>query len=168
MRIDPDRAASETTVLAQYLDFQRETILLKTDGLTHDQLNQTHAPSQLTLAGLLHHLALVEEDWVEVRFAGLPEREPWASIDWDADPNWEFRTAIERDPVWLRQRYRQACQRSRAVLDGATLDRISVKSLRDGQQFTARWMLLHLIGETARHAGHADILREAIDGEVGE
>ncbi len=56
---------------------------------------QKHAPSELTLAGSLYHLALVEEDWMEVRFAGLPEREPWGGVDWDTDPGWEFRTACD-------------------------------------------------------------------------
>jgi len=57
-------------------------MLKKTDGLTREQLAPKHAPSDLTLAGLLYHLSLVEEDWMEVRFAGLPDREPWASVDW--------------------------------------------------------------------------------------
>src|SRR5712671_1722299 len=65
MRIDPDPAGSETALLGQYLDYQRETMLSKTDGLTQAQMAQKHAPSELTLAGLLYHLALVEEDWME-------------------------------------------------------------------------------------------------------
>lgn len=168
MRIDPHPAAPELESLAQYLDYQRETILAKTEGLTRAQLGRAHPPSDLTLAGLLLHLALVEEDWVEVRFSGMPEREPWAGIDCVADPNWEFRTAVDQDPEWLLERYRQACRRSRAALDGVGLEDLSVLPLRDGPRFTARWMLLHLIEETARHAGHADILREAIDGQTGE
>jgi hypothetical protein len=132
MRTDPDPAGPELDVLSQYLDYQRETMLSKTDGLTRQQLARKHPPSELTLAGLLYHLSLVEEDWMEVRFAGLPDREPWASVDWESDPDWEF------------------------------------KALRDGRQFSLRWVLLHLIEETARHAGHADLLREAIDGTVGE
>lgn len=168
MRIDPDPASSEDVLLGQYLEYQRETILSKIDGLTHEQLGQAHSPSELTLAGLLYHLALVEENWVEVRFAGMPEREPWVGIDWQADPNWEFRAALDLQPESLRERYKQACERSRAVLKDIALDDLSVLPLRDGQRFSARWMVLHLIEETARHAGHADILREAIDGQVGE
>ena len=68
MRIDPDPAGPELVMLSQYLDYQRETMLSKTDGLTRRQLAQQHPPSQLTLAGLLYHLSLVEEDWMEVRF----------------------------------------------------------------------------------------------------
>jgi len=169
VRTDPDPGGSEFGLLSQYLNYQRETMLSKTDGLTHEQLAQKHAPSELTLAGLLYHLSLVEEDWMEVRFAGLPDREPWAGVDWHADPNWEFRTATQLEPEHLRSRYREACERSRQVMSNAAgLDQLSVKALRDGRHFSLRWVLLHLIEETARHAGHADFLREGIDGTVGE
>jgi uncharacterized damage-inducible protein DinB len=169
MRIDPDPAASEAELLAQYLDYQRATVLAKTEGLDSAQLRYQHAPSSLTLAGLLYHLALVEESWMEVRFLGLPEREPWPGVDWDADPDWEFHAAARLEPDELRQRYRDACDRSRqAMAAAASLDELSVKALRDGRHFPLRWVLLHLIEETARHAGHADLLREAIDGSVGE
>ncbi len=169
MRIDPDPAGAELVLLGQYLDYQRETMLSKTYGLTRGQLGMRHPPSQLTLAGLLYHLSLVEEDWLEVRFSGLPDREPWASVSWETDPDWEFRTAVDLEPAQLQSRYREACARSRHVVSEATsLDQLSVKALRDGRHFSLRWVLLHLIEETARHAGHADFLREAIDGTVGE
>jgi uncharacterized damage-inducible protein DinB len=169
MRIDPDPGGSELELLNQYLDYQRDTMLSKTDGLTRQQLARTHPPSELTLAGLLHHLSLVEEDWLEVRFSGLPDRDPWASVDWNADPNWEFRTAVDLEPEQLQSRYRKACERSRKVVsEAAGLDQLSIQTLRDGRHFSLRWVLLHLIEETARHAGHADFLREAIDGTVGE
>jgi uncharacterized damage-inducible protein DinB len=169
MRIDPDPAGSELDVILQYLDYQRETILSKTDGLSRGQLAQKHPPSELTLAGLLYHLSLVEEDWMEVRFAGLPDREPWVSVDWDSDPDWEFRTAAHLGPQQLQSRYREACERSRHVVSNAAgLDQLSAGALRDGRHFSLRWVLLHLIEETARHVGHADFLREAIDGAVGE
>ena len=169
MRIDPDPAGAEFGMLAQYLDYQRETLLSKTDGLTREQLALKNPPSELTLAGLLYHLALVEEDWMEVRFAGLPDREPWASVDWDADRNWEFSAAASLEPVQLQIRYREACDRSRQVVANSTgLGQLSATAMRDGRHFSLRWVLLHLIEETARHVGHADFLREAIDGAVGE
>jgi hypothetical protein len=65
----------------EYLDYQHDPMLSKTDGLTREQMAQSHPPSTLTLGGLLYHLALVEEDWMEVRFLGLPDREPWAGVD---------------------------------------------------------------------------------------
>jgi uncharacterized damage-inducible protein DinB len=170
MRQDPDpTTGSERDSLAQYLDYQRETILLKTEGLTKAQLAQAIPSSGLTLAGLLYHLALVEESWFEEDFLGLPSRDDWASVDWDADRDFEFRTAVDKEPEWLRDRYRTACDRARQVAAGAdSLDTLSVRPLRDGRTFTLRWMLLHLIEETARHAGHMDLLREAIDGVTGE
>jgi uncharacterized damage-inducible protein DinB len=169
VRTEPKTIGSELDLLRQYLDYQRETVLLKTAGLTREQLVQPLAPSTLTLAGLLYHLALVEEVWLEVRFAGMPERLPWAGVDWDADPDWEFRTAADLAPQQLRRRYREACHRSRGVVARAgSLDQLSVSTDRHGERFTLRWVMLHLIEETARHAGHADLLRQAIDGSVGE
>lgn len=106
---------------------------------------------------------------MEVRFSGLAYREPWGSVDWDADPKWEFRTAESMAPEELRARYREACERSRQIVTGAgDADQLSAKPLGDGRHFSLRWVLLHLIEETARHAGHADLIREAIDGSVGE
>jgi len=168
-RVPTDPRGGERELLGQYLNFQRETMLAKTAGLNQDQMARAHEPSSLTLAGLLLHLALVEESWMEVRFLGLPIREPWAGVDFDEDPEWEFRTSAELEPEQLRQRYREACERSRqAAAQADGLDQLSVQPLRDGRRFSLRWVLLHLLEETARHAGHADLLREAIDGTVGE
>jgi uncharacterized damage-inducible protein DinB len=170
VRQDPDSTTtSERELLGQYLDYQRETILLKTEGLTKEQLGQRIPTSALTLAGILYHLALVEEDWFEVKFLGQQDREDWQGIDWDADPEYEFRTALAKEPDWLRRRYRDACDRARQVTDAAeSLDDASVSTRIGGKPFTLRWVMLHLIEETARHAGHADLLREAIDGTTGE
>jgi uncharacterized damage-inducible protein DinB len=170
VRQDPDPpTASERDSLGQYLDYQRETILLKTEGLTKAQLGQKIPSSDLTLAGILYHLALNEEGWFEVEFLGREDREDFAGIDWKADPSYEFRTALEKEPDWLRRRYREACDRARQVTTAAdSLDDVSVSTRIGGKPFTLRWVMLHMIEETARHAGHADLLREAIDGVVGE
>jgi len=106
---------------------------------------------------------------MQSRFLGLPDREPWAGVDWGVDPDWEFRTATQLQPEQLRARYREALDRSNRVVSEATsLDQLSVQPLRSGQFFTLRWVLLHLLEETARHVGHADLLCQAIDGTVGE
>ena len=90
-------------------------------------------------------------------------------MNWDLDSDWEFRTAAELEPEQLRQRYRHACERSRQVVAQArSLDQLSAQPRRNGRQFSLRWVLLHLFEEIARHAGHADLLREALDGSVGE
>ena len=169
MRSDPPESGPELQALTAYLDFQRETILLKTEGLTREQLAHQLPSSSLTLAGLVNHLALVEDSWFPVRFLGLPDDPLWADHDWDADPEFEFRTAVDLTPEELRGRYERACARSREVVAGAeSLDQLSVEKRRSGRHFDLRWVLLHMIEETARHAGHADLLREAIDGTVGE
>lgn len=100
---------------------------------------------------------------------GLEDDPLWTGHDWDADPDYEFRTAVDHDPERLRRRYRDACARSREVLARAeSLDQLSVGTSRSGSNWDLRWVLLHMVEETARHAGHADLLREAIDGAVGE
>lgn len=167
MRSEPDPGGSEADLLGQYLDVQREALLAKTEGLDREQLAQLHPPPMLTLGGLLYHLSLAEVDWMGIHFSGQPDRDPFVGADWDADPDWQFRVPAEMGPEQLRQRYREACDRSRAVVREASgLEQLSAKPVRD-KHFSLRWVLLHLIEETARHAGHADLLREAIDGSVG-
>jgi uncharacterized damage-inducible protein DinB len=169
MRVDPPDSGPELLQLTAFLDYQRETVLQKADGLTREQLAQRLPPSELTLGGLLNHLARVEDVWFRVRFAGLPPAEWRAGVDPAVDPDREFRTAADVDPDVLRDRYRTACRASREVVAGAAdLDQLSVLPRRDGGLIDLRWILLHMIEETARHAGHADLLRESIDGAVGE
>jgi uncharacterized damage-inducible protein DinB len=169
-RIAPIFDNPELTMLVEYLDFHRATFLHKIDGLTREQFVSTPiASSKLSLAGLTKHLALVEDTWFSVRFAGEPDREPWASAPFDVDPDWEFRTAADDEPSALRSMYVDACERSRKAIAGATADQLSVEAIRpEKQQFSLRWVVLHMIEETSRHNGHADLLREAIDGAVGE
>jgi uncharacterized damage-inducible protein DinB len=167
-RHEPQPASDERTTLDQFLDFQRATLLLKTEGLDGADMTRRLPTSALTLAGLLKHLALVEDNWIQVRFLGLPELEPWASAPWDEDRDWEFHTAEHDDPDDLRALYRDACDRSRQGVAGADLDALSVRVDRNGRHWSLRWILTHLLEETSRHNGHADLLREAVDGAVGE
>jgi hypothetical protein len=115
-------------------------------------------------------MALVEDSWFTERFAGQPEPAPWAGVDWDADPDWEHHSAAEDTPEALLALYAASCERSRAVYAAAeSLDQHSVVGdRRTGAPFTLRWIMLHMIEETARHNGHVDLLREAIDGVTGE
>jgi len=169
MPTEPHEIAPERDQLNRFLDIQRDTILRKCEGLNREQLSQPHPPSSLTLGGLLNHLALVEDSWFRVRFTGEPEDDRWAGIDWDADPDYEFRTAADLEPDELRGRYEQACERSREIVaEAESLEQLSVQQRGNGHHFDLRWVLLHLIEETARHAGHADLLREAIDGTTGD
>jgi uncharacterized damage-inducible protein DinB len=169
MRTDPPDTGPELVQLTAFLDYQRETMLLKTEGLTREQLAQPLASSSLTLAGLLNHLAKVEDVWFRVRFAGLPAARWREDADRPADPDWDFSTAGSVPPEQLRERYRTACDASRAVVaEAPDLDQLSARPRRDGVHVDLRWILIHMIEETGRHAGHADLLREAIDGSTGE
>lgn len=168
-RVDPESAADEATMLGQYLDYQRATLLGKVAGLDRTQLATTTAASSLHLAGLLKHLALVEHWWFREVLHGEPPHPVYAHVDWDADPDWEFRTAADDDPAWLVELYTEACRASRAAVAGtASLDQQAVRGRPDGTRPSVRWILLHMLEETARHNGHADLLREAIDGVTGE
>jgi uncharacterized damage-inducible protein DinB len=166
----PSLQADERTMLVAYLDFQRATMLLKAEGLSDQQLAQTTAASSLTLGGLLKHLALVEDHWFRHMLLGEEPAALWRDHDWDADPDWEFESAAQDSGAWLVDLYTNACDASRAAVASLeSLDHLSSRpSHRTGEHFSLRWVLLHMIEETARHAGHADLLREAIDGVTGE
>jgi uncharacterized damage-inducible protein DinB len=130
---------------------------------------RTTAASDLTLAGLVKHLALVEDSWFTERFAALPAPKPWAGVDWEADRDWEMHSAVHDSPAELLALYDAACARSRAIIDAASsLDQHHTGGGWDRGPLTLRWILVHMIEETARHNGHADFLREAIDGLTGE
>jgi uncharacterized damage-inducible protein DinB len=170
-RIDPPASAGEKDTLLGFLRYQRATVLVKCAGLRTEQWRSRSTVSALTLAGLVKHLALVEESWLVERFAGRTIPEPWTGVDWNADPDWEFRTALEDDPAWLATRYREAWGRADRIVAESDLAALSAAAVRidDRQErVSLRWILVHLIDETARHNGHADLLREAIDGTTGE
>lgn len=169
-RTDPDQVGDEITQLTQFLDYNRGTVVTKAEGLDHVGLNATHPPSEMTIAGIVKHLALVEDWWFHQVMGGLPEPEPWASAP-DDDPDWEWHSAADDSLDDLLALYAAACERSRAVVAavGGDLDALSVRpSRRNDEHFTLRWIFLHMLEETARHAGHADLLREAVDGATGE
>lgn len=172
-RTDPPLAADEASMLVAYLDYHRDTLRMKVDGLTADQLRRSHPPSTLTLGGLLKHVALNEASWFGRVLHGRPMAEPWVSADWDADPDWEFNSARDDSPEELRRVMDDAVAQASRDIDEALrlggLDQLSVTpSLRESGQFTLRWILLHMIEEYARHNGHADLIRESIDGATGE
>jgi uncharacterized damage-inducible protein DinB len=168
-RIDPHLQADEQTTLVQFLDYHRATFLGKIEGLSQEQMNIALAPSDLTLAGLTKHLALVEDSWFQERFVGV-EVEPWASAPFDDDRDWEMHSASHDSPDDLVALYRAAIARSQATL--STVDSLDVLSAvndrQEGIPYSMRWILVHMIEETARHNGHADLIRQSIDGLTGE
>jgi uncharacterized damage-inducible protein DinB len=161
-------AGTETETLVAFLDYYRELILDKAGGLTQEQLGTSLAPSTMTIAGMIYHLAVVEEAWFSQNFLGHDLGEPWSSVDWKNDRDWEWDIAPTLDPDLVRDAYRDAFERSNEiVVEAESLDQLSVLDDEDSKR-SLRWILVHMIEETARHAGHADLIRESIDGEVGD
>ena len=173
-RTDPPLRADEATTLIAYLDYHRDTLRMKTAGLDQTQLAATLTPSSMTLGGMVKHLALVESNWLNDVLMGRDEVEPWASVDWEADRDWDWHSAVDDSPQDLRRLYEESVAASDAIISEALadggLDRLSeTQSHREGEgAFSLRWILVHLIEEYARHNGHADLIRESIDGETGE
>ena len=98
--IDPDLvpASGELTTLTSFLDYYRAVMVRKAQGLTQDQMATRLGPSVLTIGGLLKHLAVVEDAWFTKRLLGQDDIEPWASVDWEAEPDWDFASAAADDP----------------------------------------------------------------------
>jgi uncharacterized damage-inducible protein DinB len=173
-RTEPPLTGSENEILVGFLDHHRDTLRMKTDGLDAAQLDQRLEPSTMTLGGLLKHLAYVEDWWVNQVFAGNPAPEPWASVDWKADGDWEWHSAAQDTPEQLRSLYEEMVTASDRILrtalaDPDALDQRSRRTFRSdpSREYSLRYVLVHLIEEYARHNGHADLLRESIDGQVG-
>ena len=173
-RSDPPLAAPEAETLRAYLDYHRDTLLMKTDGLTQEQLTRTLPPSELTLGGLLKHAALNDDWWFCRVFGGRDSEPDWVPAGaFDEDDDWEFHSAKDDTPEQLRRIFDSARADADAAiergLDAGGLDAPSaMPSRREGTPFSLRWVVLHMIEEYARHNGHADLLREAVDGQVGE
>jgi uncharacterized damage-inducible protein DinB len=172
-RPEPSLNADEPTTLLGFLEFQRATFAWKTADLGDDDLRRSLTPSSMTLGGMMKHLALNEDSWFCERFAGEQPVEPWASVDWDADPDWEWRTATEEPAAELREQWRSSVERARRAVEAAlatdpTLGQPARAFTWNGETGTLRWIVTHMIEEYARHNGHADLIRESIDGSVGE
>ena len=164
--------AEEVTALRGFLDYHRDTLRWKCSGLTQEQLAQVHEPSTMTLGGMMKHLALNEVGWFGQTLAGEPYPPPFDGIDWDADPDWEWRTARDDSPADQWALYDECVRRADAAIDQALarggLDAESVQQSSSQGAFSLRWILLHMIEEYARHNGQADLIRESIDGATGE
>jgi uncharacterized damage-inducible protein DinB len=169
-RQDPPESGDEKSQLLGFLDYHRDTLRMKVDGLSGEQLNADHQPSSMTLGGMLKHLALVEQWWFGCTFLGREYSEPWASVDWEADEDWDWHSAAVDTPEQLRTLFDAEVADSDAIIAAAPgLDALSVREgRRTGKPFNLRWILLHMIEEYARHNGHADLIRESIDGVTGE
>jgi uncharacterized damage-inducible protein DinB len=171
-RPEPPLAADETATLLGFLDYQRATFEWKCRGLDAAGLNTMVAASTMTLGGMLKHMALVEDGWFSRSLFGRDYSPPWDAVDWAADPDWEWHTAAQDSPDQLRALWQESVTHSRAcvaeALAAGGLDQLAERTWPDGSAPSLRWILCHMVEEYARHNGHADLIRESIDGEAGE
>jgi hypothetical protein len=169
---EPPLAGTEVEHLVGALDRLRVTFRWKADGLDAAGLQNTIGASSLTLGGLLKHLAAVEDYYFTTKMRGEPIGAPWDDTGWDGSNDWEFASAADDSPAQLYALWDGAVERSHARLDAALadggLDQPIHVSGPDGTHANLRRLVCDLVEEYGRHTGHADLLREAVDGLVGE
>ena len=169
---EPPLAGTEAEHLLGALDRMRWTFRWKAGDLDAAGLQVRIGASSLTLAGLLKHLAFVEDYTFTTKLKGEPPGAPWKAEDWDDDPDWEFTSAADDTPEQLYALYDEAADRNRRRIDSAIaeggLDQLVDVSGPDDRHASLRRLICDLIEEYGRHTGHADLLREAVDGRVGE
>jgi len=169
---EPPLAGTEAEHLTGALDRLRATFRWKADDLDAEGLRTRVGASSLTLGGLLKHLAVNEDYAFTVKLKGEPLGEPWEESSWDTDDDWEFTSAAGDAPADLYALWDGAVARSRARLNAALadggLDQLTHASAPDGSHASLRRLVVDLIEEYGRHTGHADLLREAVDGRTGE
>jgi len=162
-RTEPPLEASERDMLNAWLDFERATLAIKCAGLTDAQLRERAVPpSSLSLLGLIRHMAEVERNWFRPVLAGEPMACIFSSgMDWEAS----FRDVGTADVVEAFGAWQAECANARRLVGAAPS--LDVSGERGGERFSLRWVMNHMIEEYARHNGHADLIRERIDGLVG-
>jgi Protein of unknown function (DUF664) len=169
---EPPLAGTEVEHIVGALDRLRTTFRWKADDLDSAGLQHRIAASSLTLGGLLKHLAAVEDYYFTAKMRGEPMGAPWDTTGWDGSNDWEFQSAADDTPDELYSLWDGAVERSRARLDVALadggLDQLINASRPDGRHASLRRLLCDLLEEYGRHTGHADLIREAVDGRVGE
>jgi uncharacterized damage-inducible protein DinB len=162
-RTEPPETGGERETLAGFLRWHRETTAWKCSGLSEADLRRAPLPTTtLTLLGLVRHLAEVEHGWVRQRVEGLDVPDLWCG---DEHPDADFDDVATADVAEAFDRWRDACAHTDEVLAAREL---STTFDHRGRPLSTRWLLTHLIEEYARHNGHADLIREAIDGSTGE
>jgi len=169
---EPPLAGTEVEHLVGALNRLRTTFRWKADNLDAAGLRTRIGASSLTRGGLLKHLASVEDYAFGTKLSGAPLGEPWDDNGWDTDDDWEFTSAADDTPEQLYALWDGAVERSRVRLEAALAaggpDQLIHLSTPDGRHASLRRLLCDLIEEYGRHTGHADLLREAVDGVVGE
>ena len=169
---EPPLAGTEAEHLVGALDRLRTTFRWKADDLDAVGLGTRIGASSLTLGSLLKHLARAEDEMFSRKLRGAPVSAPWDTAPWHADPDWDFNSAADDTPDDLYAIWDRTIERSRASLRTALanggLDQLVHLATPDGRHVNLRRLVCDLIEEYGRHTGHADLLREAVDGRVGE
>lgn len=169
---EPSWTAGEVELQLFALERSRAQFAWKCGGLDAAGLHKSHPPSAMTLAGLLKHMALVEDRYAAEFLGGPGLGPPWKAENFAANPNWDWQTAADDTPEELYALWSGAVERSRAAwaqaLANGGLDQPAKITMADGQSPNLRRVLVDLHDEYARHVGHADLFREAVDGLVGE
>jgi uncharacterized damage-inducible protein DinB len=158
----PVGAGSERPVLEAFLDFHRQVLVGKMDGISEDEGRRRHVPSKTTLAGLIRHMIGVERGWFQEVLGGRRPEDIGPNVG-GGDESWDL--AENETLSSLITEYEQTCDQSRQTAARFALD--DAMPHPDMGQVSLRWIYVHMIEETARHAGHADILREQTDGVAG-
>ena len=168
-RWEPPETGNEDATLLSFLERQRATFAWKSGNLDMVGLQASFGPSVMTLGGMLKHLARFEDDMSSEWLHGQEQLPPWNTVDWSADPTWDWRTAADDSPEQLYSRWRDAVARSRTLFAAAMADGGPVRQAGGpgSPAPSLRYILLNMIEEYARHNGHADLIRESIDGLVG-
>jgi uncharacterized damage-inducible protein DinB len=161
--------ADEVTTLRAFLDHYRVTVKRQVEGLTPDQLDATLPPATMTLGGIVKHLGLVEDWWLSMVLEGREAELPWVDEEaLAADEDWDWHSAADDDLDTILTHFDEAVAEADRAIDralaGDGLDTIARRPRRNGDLASLRWILVHLIEEYARHAGHADLIRESVDG----
>jgi uncharacterized damage-inducible protein DinB len=168
----PPVAADEAATLLGFLEYERATLAWKCSELDAAGLKTTLGPSPMTLGGMLKHLARVEDYWFSYALHARDMAAPWNAVDWKADPDRDWESAIEESPGELFTFWRDAAERSRALVAQALTDgdlgQRARRAWPDGQPPSLRSILVTVIDEYARHCGHADLIRESVDGLTGQ
>lgn len=155
------RLAPEPEMLRSFLQQNRSIILWKLDGVSREQGVEKTLGSETTLLGIVKHLAWVERYWFLDFIGGQSPEYPWS----DEDPDADFRIETNETVESVKQDYVSAVDEANAVIDTATS--LDVTGGSEKKERSLRWVLIHMIEETARHAGHLDIVRETLDGTTG-
>lgn len=161
-RPEPPHAGPEKDTLEGFLDWQRATVLWKLEGLSDADLRRPMTASGMTMLGVVKHLAYVERWWFQTVFLDRDVSYPWT----DEDPDADFRIEPEESTADVLAVYTQETAEARAIVEAAPLDDASTHPKRSG--YSLRWIVTHMLEETARHNGHLDLMRESIDGVTGE